>query len=209
MKKIKDYSLYLIITEEYARGRDALEIAKSAIKGGVDVIQLREKKKSREEIIQTAKLLSALCKKSGVIFIVNDDPYIAKEAGADGVHLGQEDLARFPLDKVRDIIDCGKIAGVSTHSIEQFKEANTGLFDYISFGPIFPTRAKNYSIGMGHMGDILKTAASPVFFIGGINSSNMDQILKKGGRNIALIRAILEADDIEAMTKELKNRMEG
>ena len=98
MQKIKEYSLYLIITEEYGRGRSALEIARAAIAGGVDIIQMREKNKPRPELIELGKKLSDLCRDNGVIFIVNDDPEIAKETGADGVHLGQEDIKKHSVE---------------------------------------------------------------------------------------------------------------
>jgi len=124
MGKIKASSLYLIITEEYGRGRGALEIAKCAIAGGVDIIQLREKNKQASDLIDTARALSNLCKESGVIFIINDDPALAKDVDADGVHLGQEDLKRWSVEKTRGLLGPDKIIGVSTHSLGQFKEAN-------------------------------------------------------------------------------------
>ena len=207
MAKIKDHSLYLIITEEYARGRSATEIAKSAIAGGVDIIQLREKKKSEEEILKTGKELLALCKKNKVTFIMNDDPYLAKKAGADGVHLGEEDVKKYPLAETRRIIGSDKIIGLSTHSIEKVKEASPEDIDYIAFGPIFPTTVKGYSIGTKDMKKVLEIVEKPVFFIGGIDMSNIDEILKSGGKNIAVIRGISQADDITETTKKFKKKI--
>lgn len=89
MPKFKDYSLYLVISEEYALGREIISIAKAAIAGGIDILQMREKERSREELFKIGSELAQLCRKSKTTLIVNDDPYLAKEADADGVHIGQ------------------------------------------------------------------------------------------------------------------------
>jgi len=209
MRKIKDHSLYLVISEEYGKGRDALAIARLAIAGGVDMIQLREKHKPENELARLGMKLCKLCKEVGVIFIVNDDPVLAKDLDADGVHLGQEDLKMYSVKSARRIIGKGRIIGISTHLLEQFKKANSEDVDYIAFGPIFATKTKDYHVGTGDVDQVLKIARKPVFFIGGINLSNIDEILSKGAKNTALIRGILEADDITARTKEFKNRLKG
>lgn len=207
MKKIKECSLYLVISEEYGRGRSSIEIAKNAIKGGVDMIQMREKHKPTAELVQLGRKLSNLCRSNGVIFIVNDDPMLAAEVGADGVHLGQEDIGIFSFDVARRIMGKDKIIGISTHSIEQFGEANEKGFDYIAFGPVFETRTKDYFLGAADIDKVIKAARKPVFFIGGINFSNIDEILSKGAKNIALIRGILEAEDISRETAKYKNKL--
>ncbi len=204
MEKIKNNSLYLVISEEYGRGRSALDIARGSIAGGVDIIQMREKDKPREALISLGRELADMCRKNGVIFIVNDDPEIAKEIAASGVHLGQGDLKLFPVKSTRKIVGKDGMIGVSTHSIEQFEAANDEDVDYIAFGPIFPTLTKNYCIGANDVAKVLKAAKKPVFFIGGIDLSNIGELVKKGARNIAVIRAILEADDIKLKTEEIK-----
>ena len=207
MQKIQDHSLYLIISEEYGKGRSALEIARPAIAGGVDIIQLREKNKPKTELARLGAKLCKLCKEIGVIFILNDDPVLAKDLDADGVHLGQEDIKTYSVKSARKILGKDKIIGVSTHSLEQFEKANSEETDYIAFGPVFSTKTKDYHIGTGDTGKVLNIARKPVFFIGGIDSSNVAEILEKGAKNIALIRAILEADDITARVREFKNRL--
>ena len=204
MKKIKESSLYLIITEERGRDRSALEIARAAIAGGVDVIQMREKNRSREDLIGLGRGLSRLCKDKNVIFIVNDDPTLAKEVDADGVHLGQEDIKLFSLDMSRRLLGRKKIIGISTHSIEQFEDANEKDFDYVAFGPIFETKTKDYFIGTEGITRVLNISKKPIFFIGGIDLVNISNCLNKGAKNIALIRSITEADDIVKKTKEFK-----
>lgn len=204
MQKIKDYSLYLIITEEYGEGRSSVEIAKAAIAGDVDIIQMREKDKPREELVKLGKRLSRLCKSKNVKFIVNDDPLLTKEVNADGVHLGQEDAKRFSIEASRRILGREKIIGISTHTIEQFKEANEKDFDYAAFGPIFETKTKDYFVGADGIEEVLSVAKRPVFFIGGIDLSNVGDCLGRGAKNIALIRGITEADDITERTREFK-----
>jgi thiamine-phosphate pyrophosphorylase len=211
MKTIKDRSLYLVISEECCMGRSALEIAEQAIAGGVDIVQMREKNKSLQELVKIGEGLSALCKAKGATFIVNDDPMLAHRVGADGVHLGQEDLGRFPLTMARDILGQERIIGISTSSRAQFEKANASDddIDYIALGPIFPTTLKDHHIGTDDIEYVMSLARKPVFFIGGINLSNIDDILSRGGQNIAVIRAITEADDIRSGARQLKDRISG
>ena len=204
MQKIKDYSLYLVITEEYGNGRGALEIARAAIAGGVDIIQMREKNRSGSELVDLGKKLSDLCVDNGVIFIVNDDPRMARDTGAAGLHLGQEDVEKYPVEDARRIMGRGKIIGISTHSMEDFKKACLEDVDYIAYGPVFRTRVKENYAGTEDIDKIMAMAKKPVFFIGGINLENIGSLLKKGARNVSLIRAITEADDIASATRSLK-----
>ena len=207
MGKIKDRSLYLVVSEECSRGRPACEIAELAISGGIDILQMREKTRPRDELIKLGCELRAICKKNNVKFIVNDDPAIAKETGADGVHLGQEDLKKYSVKETRKLLGPDKIIGISTHSFGQFEKASAEGIDYIAFGPIFPTKTKNYFIGTDDIEGVIKIARRPVVFVGGINLDNVDDILHKGGRNIALIRAIMEAEDPVATTKLFKEKL--
>ncbi len=208
MLKIEDYSLYLVISEEYGLGRSALEIARFAISGGVDIIQMREKNKAKNELMKLGAGFLKLCKEKRVMFIVNDDPLIAKKCGADGVHLGQEDMLEYSIAETRNIIGCGKIIGVSTHSLPELIKANEEKnIDYIAYGPIFPTKTKNYFLGDSDIKEAVRIARKPVVFIGGINLSNLDAILKKGAKNIAVIRDILQSEDITARTAGFKEKL--
>nr|MBU1328012.1 thiamine phosphate synthase [Candidatus Omnitrophota bacterium] len=207
VQNIEDYSLYLVISEEYGMGRSAVEIAKLAISGGADIIQMREKDKDRNELVKLACELSSLCKKKRVIFIVNDDPLIARESNASGVHLGQEDMLKYSLTETRDIIGNGKIIGVSTHSLAELEKANECDVDYIAYGPILPTETKKYFLGTKDIKEALKIAKKPVVFIGGINLSNLDEVLKQGAKNIAVIRGIIQAEDIMIMARNFKDRL--
>lgn len=207
MQITQDHRLYLVFSEEYGMERPPLSIAQQAIAGGIDVLQLREKRKSREEIVSLGKSLGVLCRKSGVVFIVNDDPHLAHELDADGVHLGQEDIARYPVEEIRRILGPDKIIGLSTHSPEQFHRGNEADIDYLAFGPVFPTQTKDYHIGTGHIENILTRALKPVFLIGGITVANLDIVLAEGATRVALIRNIMQAKDIPARVKWYKDKL--
>ncbi|MCQ9205030.1 MAG: thiamine phosphate synthase [Omnitrophica bacterium] len=205
MKNIDDYSLYLVTSQEYSGKKNSLDVARLAIESGIDILQMREKTIPKDEIIRLGRKLSTLCKKSNIVFIINDDPYLAKKLDADGVHLGQEDLKEFPIEKVRQILGKDKIIGLSTHSLKQVKTANNYDINYIGFGPIFKTKTKNYSLGTKDIPKVLKTAKMPIVFIGGINSSNIEEILPLGVKNIAVIREITHAQNIRVKVLGLKN----
>lgn len=207
MRKIKENSLYLIITEEYGCGRDALAIAEKAVAGGVDIIQMREKHKMRHELIRLGKALAGLCRKSGTIFIVNDDPILAKALDADGVHLGQEDTRLFTISEAREILGKGRIIGLSTSSPAEVKAANGTDVDYVAFGPVFHTKVKEKCVGTKDVKKVLKASRKQVFFIGGITLSNLDELLAKGAHNVAVIRAVSEAGDIADAVRKFKKRL--
>jgi len=204
----KDYNLYFVMSQEYAPGRNPLEVATLAIKGGIDILQMREKNMPRKDLICLGNKLSKLCKSNNVTFIINDNPYLLEDVQADGVHMGQGDIADLPISKVRKIIGPEKIIGVSTHSLSEFFKANEEDVDYIAFGPIFPTQTKDYFIGIQDVEEVLRSAKKDVFLIGGINLSNIDEILRLGAKKIALIRGIVQAEDILAQAKEFKQRIE-
>jgi thiamine-phosphate diphosphorylase len=207
MNKMKDNSLYLVITEEYGMGRSAVDIARAAIAGGVDIIQMREKDLSYSKLLEKGRALLSVCKEGGVPLIINDDPSLAKELGADGVHLGQEDVKKYSVESVRNMLGRESIIGVSTHSFAEFREADGWDVDYIAFGPVFRTKTKDYFIGTGEVGKVLAAAVKPVFFIGGIDLSSIDELTAMGAGNIALIRGITEADDITARARQFKEKL--
>ncbi len=194
-------NLYLVLTEGYSN-KPILEIASEAIDAGVDIVQMREKSKPTDELLKLGAQLRKLS--SGITFIVNDNPELALQLGADGVHLGQEDYKKHV--KVRDILK-DKIIGLSTHSLEEVKRANDQDVDYIAFGPIFKTRTKDYSVGLGDVKSVLDVAKKPVVFIGGIDEENIDHLIDRGASNIAVIRAITQSQNIYTSVKELKSKI--
>jgi thiamine-phosphate pyrophosphorylase len=204
MNTIKNRTLYFVLSSEYTRQCNLLETAKRAIEAGIDMLQMREKHLSQDKLILLGGQLLSLCRKKLIPFIVNDNPYLAKKINADGVHLGQEDLKQYPLLLAREILGHKKLIGISTHSVAELKAASEQDFNYIAFGPVFPTKTKDYHIGTGNVEEVLSISSKPVIFIGGINLLNVHQLRKKGVKNIAVIRAIAEADDMALAVKALK-----
>lgn len=205
---MKDKNLYLVTSEECSADRTTYDVAKEAVEAGVDILQLREKGKSQQELLDLGKKLSILCREREVLFIINDDPVLSKEVDADGVHLGQEDLLEYSIDDVRAIVGSSKIIGVSTHSLEQLSQANQKDVDYIAFGPVFQTKTKDYFIGDEDVEKALSLTTKPIIFIGGIDLSNVAGLIEKGVKNIAVIRAITEAEDISERVQVFKKIVE-
>jgi thiamine-phosphate pyrophosphorylase len=207
--KIKDRRLYLVLTGAWGNGRTPLSIARRAVEGGIDILQMREKHMSRPALIQLGTELAGLCRQNGVLFIVNDDPRLAVDLDADGVHMGQEDLAGCGVDAVRRIVGPHRVIGVSTHNPDQFRHTLALDVDYLAFGPIFPTRTTDYHIGTESITKVLDMSSKPVFFIGGIQMSNLDILLGKGATNLVLIRDIMEAEDVAERVRWYKRKLAG
>jgi thiamine-phosphate pyrophosphorylase len=205
--QLRPGSLYLVLSETYGNGRHPLDIARLAIAGGVDIIQMREKNSTPAQLKTLGAALCDLCRKSAVTFIVNDDPLLACELDADGVHMGQEDLPLCGVNAVRNILGPRRIIGISTHTPDQFREALTRDVDYVAFGPIFPTQTKDYSIGTSDIRQILGLSSKPVFLIGGIQTTNLDILFENGATNIALIRDLMAADDVTQKTRWYKQKL--
>ena len=199
-------SLYLVLSSDYRPDLNPLEIAIQAIEGGVNILQMREKQLSWEKMVSLGRKYKELCSETGVTFIVNDDPGLAVELDACGVHLGQEDLQSMGIEEVRDVMG-DRMIGLSTHSLDQFRVANEQDLDYIAFGPLFETKTKDYYIGLNDLEIVLQETSKPVVFIGGINLSNIDQVLAFGASNIALISAIMQAPDIRLQASLFKKKL--
>ncbi len=197
--------LYLILDQQYAN-RDIVSIAGEAIDAGVDVIQYREKTLSKRDAIKIAEKLRMLTAKANVIFIINDDPALAFAVDADGVHLGQEDI---PVHVARRILGRDKIIGLSTHSYQDAIEANSLDINYIGFGPIFRSGTKMVTspLGFDAIRIIRDSVTVPVIAIGGINQENIADVMKSGADGVAIISAILSADNVMQAVRELKKQM--
>lgn len=209
MKKIiKPRSLYLVLSSEYIpKDREYLDVISQAIDGGVDIIQVREKTMPRTELARLCGSVRTLCGKRGVIFIINDDPVLAVECGADGVHMGQGDISKVPLKKVREIVGADKIIGISTHSPGEYREALDSGADYLAYGPIFPTKTKSYNIGINDVKEVVKVSKKPTVFIGGIDLENVDELISRGADIVAAIRSIVTSEDITRTVKQFKERL--
>lgn len=188
------------ITDRKACRLSCEEMTLKVLIAGVKWVQYRDKEKSRREIYEEAIRLRKLTKDFDAVYIVNDYADISLAVDADGVHLGQDDL---PIEEARKIMGSNKIIGISTHSLEQAKEAEKGGADYIGFGPIFRTTTKDAGIpkGTDMLKEIKRQVHIPVVAIGGINIENIRSVLDIGVDAVAIASAILNGDIIENTTR--------
>ena len=196
--------LYLVSGARMAAGRlDRLvpELARA----GVDLIQLREKEMDAGELLRVAAPIGIACREAGVPFIVNDRPDLAVTLAADGVHVGQDDV---PVEAARAIVG-ERIVGLSTHHREEIERAERSSTDYIAVGPVYetPTKPGRASVGLELLRFAAGVSSKPWFAIGGIDASNLDDILAAGATRIVVVRAITEAKDPVAAAAALKARL--
>lgn len=196
--------LYAILDLGYASEETAVATTASLLAGGADLLQLRAKGKDLATIRRVAEILIPLCRAAEVPFILNDHPALAAELGADGVHIGQDD---GPLAAARATMGPGKLIGRSTHSLDQARAALVEGFDYIGFGPLFPTPTKAGRPGIG-LEDISTMERDvgrqiPAFCIGGIKRANLPQVLAAGARRVVIVSDLLTAESVEAATREV------
>ena len=193
--------LYGILDLGYVEPSRALEVTRAMLAGGVEILQLRAKKIPPADILPLAQVLAPLCRAAGVPFILNDHPELVGPAGADGVHVGQDDLS---VAEARRLAGSGKLVGLSTHSPAQARAAFEQKPDYIGFGPLFstPTKPDYTPIGTADIADIHRDAPLPIFCIGGIKLENLPQILASGAQRVVIVSGILQATDISAYCLE-------
>ncbi|MFH1542890.1 MAG: thiamine phosphate synthase [bacterium] len=191
LKQVKlDFDVYLV-TDPMA---DHVKTIKKALAVGIKMVQIRDKGASKKQLLTWSKIIAPLSRKHGATFIVNDFFDIAKEVGADGVHLGQEDLKQTTLNILRKKYGDDLIIGVSTHSLDQAKKAIKAGADYISCGPIFKTPSKPLGrpLGLKTLRAVIKLSHIPVVAIGGINHSNIESVRKTGCQRVAMIRGLIK-----------------
>ena len=196
--------LYVITESRISKDRSNEQIVKAAIAGGAEIIQLREKSWSKAKIREDAIRLVQICHEHDVLFIVNDHVDVALEVGADGVHLGQEDMG---IPEARLICGDKLMIGLSCHSLEQAIEADSMDIDYITIGPIFPTRAKNYTVDADLIQPILQCTHKPLIAIGGITKENIDEVLSQGVSSVAVISAVVAYEDVKKAARELVEKI--
>ena len=198
--------LYVLITAALCR-RPWLETAELAIAGGADCLQLREKELEGSPLLNRARQLVALCRRHDVLCIINDRPDIAVLSGADGVHVGQGDL---PPTEARKIVGTGSILGVSTHNLEQARQAVADGADYIGVGPVFPssTKPRDFLPGLDYARAAAATIAIPAVAIAGITADNVSQVLATGIRAVAVASAVTSAEDPREAARAIKSTLE-
>ncbi|MCJ7446084.1 MAG: thiamine phosphate synthase [Bacteroidales bacterium] len=199
---MKDFGLYIIITRPvipYSR------IAEICVNNEIAMLQLREKYLSDKEIVKIGLELKSIIKGSKTNLVINDRPDIAVLCEADCLHLGQDDIT---YEDARKIVGNDMQIGLSTHSIQQAKDALKKGPDYIGFGPIYATTVKtnpDQVVGTDQLKEVLSFANVPVVAIGGIFPENIEAVLKTGARNIAMVRYFMQAEDMDKKIKEIKS----
>ncbi|MEE0894074.1 MAG: thiamine phosphate synthase [Treponema sp.] len=199
-------SLYGITDRYWLNGRPLIHDVQLALEGGVTMIQLREKNLDEESFYREAIEIKELCKKFHVPFIINDNVELAKKVDADGIHVGQNDMA---AQDVRAIIGPDKILGVSTQTVEEALLAQKMGADYLGVGAVFPTGSKDDCWVLSHdlCREICSAVTIPVVAIGGINLGNISKLSGLGFSGISLISAIFGQDDIKSAAMKLKEEV--
>ena len=206
-----DFGFYLVITNPvvgYAK------CAEAAVRAGVKIIQLRMKHAARDEILREAREMRRVTAGTETLFIVNDDPSIAAEVEADGVHVGQGDM---PPAEVRARYPGLRIVGLSTHNLDQVRASWDQPIDYIGVGPVYATPTKEIpdpTLGLDALGEMVASVPFPAVAIGGIDETRLPDVIAAGAKNFAVVRAVCQADDplaairaLQVTAERCRNRM--
>ena len=183
------------------------DLLRGAIAGGVEIVQLREKHLPDEELVAVANAARALCERLGALLIVNDRPLVAREVGADGVHVGQDDM---PVAEVRELVGPEMLIGLSTHATREIDAVDAGLVDYIGVGPVHatPTKLWRPAVGLELVRYAAAHASVPFFAIGGIDAGNASEAIDAGARRLCVLRAIAAAEEPEHAARELRDLLD-
>jgi len=207
LRNFPNADLYCLTAESYSLGRTNAEVVAEMIASGIQVIQYREKDKSMREKFQECQKIRQTTTAAGVTFIVNDDVDLAMMTGADGIHVGQDDL---PVPDIRRLVGEKMIIGLSTHSPEQAREAERIGVDYIGVGPIFRTTTKKDvcdPVGFQYLEYVVENIKIPFVAIGGIKESNVREISGRGAKCIAMVTEIVGAEDIKQKIANIRSRI--
>jgi thiamine-phosphate pyrophosphorylase len=187
---------------------DLNDFVRLAIEGGVDVVQLREKRADREDIARAAVQLREICRDGGVPFIINDDPELAAELGADGVHVGQEDVS---VARCRELLGDDAIVGLSTHSELDLQSALGQAVSYLSAGPVeaTPTKPGRPGTGVEYASSAARQSEWPVFVTGGVSPERIGDLVHAGISHFVVVRYLTEAIDVHLAACELRNAIDG
>lgn len=194
--------LYVLLTEAYCK-RPVLEVAQAVLAGGADCLQLREKGKSDAELLELAGQIARLCHEAGALFIMNDRPDLAVLAGADGVHLGQDDLS---VGQARRVMAAHMVAGKSTHNQVEFQNAAQECPDYLAVGSIFgsPTKPQVACVGPEFIRQARSVWQGPLIAIGGVTADNARQAIQVGASGVAVCQAVIAQEDPRAAAAAIR-----
>jgi thiamine-phosphate pyrophosphorylase len=197
---LQDARLYLVCDERPD------EFVAAALRGGVEIVQLRLKRADDDVVLTVARRYARICAAAGALFILNDRPELVEAAGADGVHVGQDDM---PVDQARALIGEDRLVGLSTHSPEQIDAAMAAGVDYIGVGPVHatPTKPGRPAVGLELVRYAVAHTQVPFFAIGGLDAATLPAALAAGARRAAVVRAITDAGNPEAAARELRQEL--
>lgn len=200
-------TLYAVTDRTWAKETTLMEQVKEALEGGITFLQLREKNLSEEEFIKEAKEMKELAKSYQVPFVINDNIKVALAVNADGVHIGQDDMA---VEEARKLLGEDKIIGVSAHNVEEARKAKKGGADYLGVGAVCATSTKKDAnvVSKEEIKKICQEVDIPVVAIGGIKKDNIKTLKGTDVDGVAVVSAIFAADDIKNSTKQLKSLVE-
>ena len=203
MQELFSRRLYLCVGHR----SDMATFLPAVLRGGVDIVQLREKDLPDPERIAAARVMIPICRDFGVPFIMNDSPVLAAQVGADGVHVGQEDVS---VARCRELLGNEAIVGLSTHSLEEFTAATAQPATYFSAGPIVatPTKLGRGPTGLDYAITCQQRSDRPVFVTGGVNASNVASLVEAGLRHFVVVRALTESTDPEVTARELRRALD-
>jgi thiamine-phosphate pyrophosphorylase len=203
LRKLSDCRLYGILDLGYIAANDIEHVTRAMIEGDVDLIQLRGKKQSADELTELAAAIDEITSAFGIPFIINDHAEIAAKVPVTGVHVGQDDdsIAHARKKAGRQLL-----IGKSTHSLEQAIAAQREGADYIGFGPIFatPTKPDYQPIGFTGIKRVSNEVSVPIFCIGGIKIDNLGQVMAAGAKRVAIVSGLLKAPDIAKYARACK-----
>jgi thiamine-phosphate pyrophosphorylase len=206
LRRLSDCRLYGILDLSYVEMADAPRVAEAMIEGNVDLIQLRGKQQTMNELIDLASELHKITSRSSTPLIVNDYAEVAVKVPVEGVHVGQDDE---PIETVRKKVGREIIVGKSTHSFEQAVAAQREGADYIGFGPIFatPTKPDYMPIGLGDIKRVHVDVTLPIFCIGGIKIDNLEQVVAAGAQRAVIVSGLLKAADIAEYARTVRQML--
>ena len=211
MKSLADCRLYTFVDTAYLHGRSPGFVAEQLCHGGSDIIQLRAKHSSRDEVLRMAEAILPVTRKAGVPLVINDHLDLARECGAEICHLGQEDFFDAGFTKVSELKKPGSDlkVGLSTHSPEQAGRALAAAADYVAIGPIYRTATKPTAqpVTLQYVKWAVANISIPWFAIGGINLQTIDEVLAAGARRVCVVSAILNALDIAQACREFSKKL--
>jgi thiamine-phosphate pyrophosphorylase len=178
----------------------------SALRGGVDLVQLRCKDANDEEILAAASRFARVCRSHDALFILNDRPDLVAQAGADGVHVGQDDV---PVPRARELVGRDRLVGLSTHSPAQIEAANRANVDYIGVGPVHetPTKPGRPAVGIELVRHAARHAQIPFFAIGAVATENIEAVTSAGAERVAVVRALTDATDVQRAARRLREEL--